>query len=69
MKGAFCAYSIMRPMTYHKEKHRSEKLFDGNDMIFLNATGKLITWLARRGFDCYRKILESKYLVFKLLEN
>ena len=40
MKRTFCAYSIMRPMVYHIEKYNSEKLFDENDMTFLNATGK-----------------------------
>ena len=60
MKGTFCAYSIMRPMVYHIEKYSSEKLFDENDMTFLNATGKLITWLVRRGFDYYRTIPRSK---------
>ena len=40
MKGAFCAYCIMRPMVHHIEKCNSEKLFDENDMTCLNATGK-----------------------------
>ena len=40
MKGTFCAYSTMRPMVYHIEKCGSEKLFDENDMTFLNAAGK-----------------------------
>ena len=40
MKGTFCAYCIMRPMAHHIERYRSEKLFDENDMTFLNATGK-----------------------------
>ena len=40
MKGTFCTYSIMRPMVHHIEKYSSEKLFDENDMTFLNATGK-----------------------------
>ena len=40
MKGAFCAYSIMRAVVYHIKKYSSEKLFEENDMTFLNATGK-----------------------------
>ena len=40
MKGKFCAYCIMRPMVHHKEKYNDGKLFDENDMKFLNATGK-----------------------------
>ena len=40
MKGAFCAYCIMRPTVHHVEKYSSEKLFKENDMRFLNATGK-----------------------------
>ena len=40
MKRTFCAYSIMRPVVHHIEKYSSEKLFDENDMTFLNATGK-----------------------------
>ena len=40
MKGTFCAYCIIRPMVHHIEKYFSEKLFDENDMIVLNATGK-----------------------------
>ena len=60
MKRTFCAYCIMRPMVYHIEKYSSEKIFEENDMTFLNATGKGITWLVRRGFDCYRTILGSK---------
>ena len=39
MKGTFCAYCIMRPMV-HIEKYSSEKLFNENDMTFLNATEK-----------------------------
>ena len=38
--GTFCAYSIMRPMVHHIDKYSSEKLFDENDMTFLNATQK-----------------------------
>ena len=38
MKGTFCAYSLMRPMAHHIEKYSSEKLFDENDMKFVNAT-------------------------------
>ena len=40
MKRTFCAYCIMRPMVYHKEKYSSEKIFGENDMTFSNATGK-----------------------------
>ena len=40
MKRTFCAYSIMRPIVYHIEKYSSEKLFDENDIEFLNGTGK-----------------------------
>ena len=40
MKGKFCAYCIMCPMVHHIEKYSSEKLFDENDMIFLNGAGK-----------------------------
>ena len=40
MKRAFWAYSIIRPMVYHMQKYSSEKLFDENDMAFLNAIGK-----------------------------
>ena len=40
MKRTFCAYCIMRPMVNHREKYNSEKLFDENDMTFLNTTGK-----------------------------
>ena len=40
MKGTFSANSIMRPMVHHIEKYSSEKLFEENDMTFLNATGK-----------------------------
>ena len=40
MKGIFCAYSIMRPMEYHLEKHSSKKLVDEMDVKFLNGTGK-----------------------------
>ena len=52
-------------MVHHIEKHSSDKLFDQNDMAFLNATGKLITLLIGRDFDRYRTILRSK----KILEN
>ena len=40
MQGTFCAYSIMRSMVYHIEKYSSEKLFDENDMTFVNGAGK-----------------------------
>ena len=40
MKGTLCAYSIMRSMVYHIENYSSEKIFDKNDMTFLNATRK-----------------------------
>ena len=40
MKGTFCTYCIMRPMVHHIEKYSNEKLFNENDMTFLNATGK-----------------------------
>ena len=40
MKGTFCAYCIMRLMVHHIEKYNCEKLFDENDMAFLNATRK-----------------------------
>ena len=40
MKGTFYAYCIMRPMVHHIEKYSSEKIFNENDMKFLNATGK-----------------------------
>ena len=40
MKGVFCTYSIMRPVVHHIEMHSSEKLFDQNDITFLNAAGK-----------------------------
>ena len=40
MKETFCAYCIMRPMVHHIEKYISEKPFNGNDMPFLNGTGK-----------------------------
>ena len=36
MKGTFCAYSTMRPVVYQIEKYSSEKLFEENDMTFLN---------------------------------
>ena len=39
-KGTFCAYSTMCPVVHHIEKYSSEKLFDENDMTFLNATRK-----------------------------
>ena len=39
MKGKFCIYYIMRSMVCHKEKCSSEKLFDENDMTFLNTAG------------------------------
>ena len=40
MKGTFFAYCIMHPIVHYIEKYGSEKLFDENDMKFLNATGK-----------------------------
>ena len=40
MKGTFRAYCIMRPIVHHIEKYSSEKLFDENDITFLNGTGK-----------------------------
>ena len=40
MKGAFCAYCVMRVMVHYIEKYSSEKLYDENDMAFLNATRK-----------------------------
>ena len=40
MAGKSCAYSIMRPLVHHIETYSSEKLFGGNDIVFLNATGK-----------------------------
>ena len=60
MKGTFCAYCIMRPMVHHIEKYSSEKLFNENDMTYLNVAGKWIAWLVGGGFDCYRKISGSK---------
>ena len=60
MTRTFCAYCMMRPVVHHTEKYSSEKLFVENDMAFLNATGKLIAWLVRGGFDCYRTISVSK---------
>jgi len=59
----------MYPMVHNIEKYSSEKLFDENDMKFLNATEKWMTWLVTRGFDYYRTISESKYLIFQLLWN
>ena len=38
--GTFSAYCIMRPMVHHIEMYSNEKLFDENDMKFLNAMGK-----------------------------
>ena len=36
----------MHPMAYHIEKYSNEKLFDENDMTFLNATeNELHGWL------------------------
>ena len=69
MKGTFCTYSFMRPMEHHIEKYSGEKLFDQNDITFLHGTGKLITWLVRRVFDCYRTIAGTKQIILKLLEN
>ena len=40
MKETICAYSIMRPMVYHIEMYSNEKLFDENEITFLNGTGK-----------------------------
>ena len=40
MKRIFWSYSIMHPMVDHIEKYSGEKLFDENDMTFLNAIGK-----------------------------
>ena len=40
MKGTFSAYCIMRPMVHHIEKYGSEKLFDENDLAFLNFIGE-----------------------------
>ena len=40
MKGTFCAYCIMHPMVHQIEKYSSEKLFNENDMTFLNSMGK-----------------------------
>ena len=34
------AVLFMRSMAHHIEKYSSEKLFDENDITFLNATGK-----------------------------
>ena len=49
----------MRPMVHHIEKYSSEKLFDENDMTFLNATGdEFHGWLEQT--DCYRTISGSK---------
>ena len=50
----------MRPIVYHIEKYSSKKLFDENDMTFLNATEKCLAWLVRGGFDCYRTVSGSK---------
>ena len=60
MRRKFSAYSIMCPVVHHIEKNNNEKLFDENDMTFLNATGKLIAWLVTGAFDCYRTISGSK---------
>ena len=43
MKVTFGTYCIVRPMVHHVEKYSSEKLFDENDMVFLNGTEELIT--------------------------
>ena len=40
MKGTSSAYCIMRAIVHHVEKYCGEKLFDENDMRFLNVTGK-----------------------------
>ena len=56
-------------MVHHIKKYSSEKLFDENDMTFLNATGKRIAWLVRGGFDCYRTVSGRKQFISKSLEN
>ena len=50
----------MRPIEHYIEEYRSEEIFDESEMTFGNATGKLITWLVRGGYACYRTISESK---------
>ena len=50
-------------------KCNSEKLFDENDITFLNATGKLLVWLVRGGFDCYRTISGTQQIISKSSEN
>ena len=40
MKETFCAYSVMCPMVYDIEMYSNEKLFDENEIPFLNGTGK-----------------------------